>query len=340
MRAHGRRRPLTDFRGRIRPDAQRFCSTLRNTHATFVLRYGGTSPSGNIVHSSFSPTHVTTVCGRCTSTVSILASRGCFRKDFSFLPVIDRVTPRPVLYGSFVVSPCRVCLTHCCRTSTYLLVLSMLSSRRCHRLTTITRDLRVNILARIDGRRRLRHTVTLKTGIINVGGHSLHSLSVSLGHAHRLTPGLKRGIAMVDRSNVGACTRIHRLDRFTGNFLVNSTLVTRSSLRTTIHQILLNRGGMYNLAHKRSTGTTCSTNTVCNKLVFITASPHYIGIRRTRRIVTTTPLRCINIFHGRSVTSIISGTGILSLTTIRLRNGRRRLCVSALHRTLPTRITV
>lgn len=150
------------------------------------------------------PRRVTPTCTTTkTSTLSVLASRGFFKKGLGSVHTTHPLMSVPVLEGSFVVSRCRLCRTGVINTSTMLLVTTTLGPRGYGRLIGGTRSLNLRMLLRVRDSRRLA-CVGRGVSVIKVGGQGLKAFFASIRGSFQLTKRLPRSTMLMSRDKVSS----------------------------------------------------------------------------------------------------------------------------------------
>ena len=326
--------PLTALRDRAAPTTRSLRSALAKKGTRFILEHKRASPSKGSLRLSGDARDIAKAYLGAADAISVLTDRPFFGGSFDDLRAMRSVADVPILCKDFVLEPYQVVEARVRGADAVLLMMSVLSDADARACADEARKLGMDALVEVHDEIELGRALALGATVIGINNRDLRTLKIDLALTERLAPLLPGDVVVVAESGIESRRDVDRLAPLVDAFLVGSSLMRASDVRSAARELVFGRVKICGLTSSADAVVAQEKGATFGGIVFAHESPRRVSESRAHEIGSRTSLPLVGVFVNAAIHSVVAVARSLGLSAVQLHGDENAKYVDELRATL------
>ncbi len=193
-----------------------FVHALKNrttdTSIALIAEIKRASPSKGLIREDFDPAELARAYQAGGATcLSVLTDQPYFQGQNSFLDDARRACTLPVLRKDFIIDPWQVAQSRVLGADCILLIMAALDTALANELSTLARDLSMDVLVEVHNAQELDAALSLPISLLGINNRNLSTFETSLTVTEELGQGISDDYLLVSESGIASAADIVRI---------------------------------------------------------------------------------------------------------------------------------
>ena len=215
---------------------------INNSKNSFLLicEVKKASPSKGVFLEDFNPVAIAREYEDCgAGAISVLTEKDFFQGDLDYLRHIRKNVKLPLLRKDFIFSAYQIYESLYFHADCILLIASMLSSRKLHRLISLAHKLKLSVLLEVHNRKELKKALKTKADLIGVNNRDLKTFKTDLQTTIDLCKSVPQNRFLISESGIFSNQDIKKLKQAQiKGALVGESLIKSKNRKKLINELL------------------------------------------------------------------------------------------------------
>lgn len=329
---------LGDFFDQITPSTRNFYQALKDAAPcpAFILECKKASPSKGVICNDFDPEKIAKVYAKYATVISVLTDTAYFQGDFSYLALVQKNAPQPILCKDFIISEYQIYLARHFGADAVLLMLSILTDEEYQRLSQLAHRLQMGVLTEVATPDEVARAVCLGAKVIGINNRNLHDLSIDTQRTLHLAHDIPKDTLVISESGIYQHTQINELGTVADGFLVGSALMACPNLEQAVRRLLFGEHKVCGLTRSEDVKTAYRVGATYGGLIFAQKSCRRLDEDDACALIDAAPLKFVGVFQDQTAQFVAQITTRLGLYAVQLHGDESDDFIAHLRQILPS----
>lgn len=227
--------PLNSFKNKLKKSNRDFKKAIMKNKINLIAEIKKASPSKGLIRKNFNVKQIAEIYDKNNvAAISVLTEKYFFKGNIKFLPIIRKITSKPLLRKDFIIDEYQVYESRYYEADAILLIASILTKEKISKFIKIAKKYNMDCLVEVHGKQELKKLPN-NVEIIGINNRNLKNLKVDIKTTHSLIKVIPKNKIIVSESGIKTKKEIKLLMNKVNAVLIGAVLMQSKDINKKIN---------------------------------------------------------------------------------------------------------
>ena len=230
--------PLKGFINKLKKSDRDFKKAITKNKINLIAEIKKASPSKGLIRKDFNIEEIAGIYEKNNATaISVLTEKHFFKGDIKFLPILRKLTSKPILRKDFIIDEYQIYESRYYGADAILLIASILPKNKIKKFIKIAKKYNMDCLVEVHTKQELKKALDVGAEIIGINNRDLKSLKIDIKTTFDLVKYVPKGKIIVSESGIGDKGDVKSLTGKVNAVLMGTSLMKSKNIGKKIREL-------------------------------------------------------------------------------------------------------